>query len=277
MATFSAPDGTLLTYHREGSGAPLLCLPGGPMRDSACLGDLGGLAAHRTLHRLDLRGTGDSAEPADPETYRVDHQVEDVEAFRVALGLERVDLLAHSAGSDLAVLYAARYPERIARLVLVTPAAAAVDVPFTVEDRTRAAAQLADEPWYPQAAAALEATKRGVFDFEAFAPLIYGRWGVAEQEHVAERAGQTHPEAAQYYYQEEAFDPAATRAALASLEAPVLVVAGEFDGGPSPARAAEITAAFPKGEHVVLPGVGHFPWIGEPAPFLAAVREFLDR
>ncbi|MGW6916939.1 alpha/beta fold hydrolase [Kitasatospora sp. NPDC054939] len=277
MPTFSAPDGTRLTYHRSGAGAPLICLPGGPMRASAYLGELGGLAAHRTLYRLDLRGTGDSAVPTDPESYRCDRQVGDVEALRAELGPERVDLLAHSAAADLAVLYAARYPERIGRLLLVTPAAAALDVPFTVEDRTGAAALLADEPWYPAAAAALEATTRGVFDFDAFAPLIYGRWGTAEQEHVAERAAQLHLEAAQHYYRDGAFDPAATRAALAALDAPVLVLAGEYDGGPTPARAAEIAAAFPKGEYAVLPGTGHFPWIGEAGPFLAAAREFLDR
>ncbi|MFJ8041469.1 alpha/beta fold hydrolase [Kitasatospora sp. NPDC096147] len=277
MPTFSAPDGTLLAYHRTGSGAPLLCLPGGPMRASAYYGELGGLAADRSLYRLDLRGTGGSAVPADPESYRCDRQVGDVEAFRAALGLERVDLLAHSAGADLAVLYAAAHPERIGRLLLVTPAAAALDVEATVEDRTRAAALLADEPWYPAAAAALEATKRGIFDFEGFAPLLYGRWGTAELAHVAERAEQLHPEAAQAYYQDEAFAPAATRAALAELTAPVLVLAGEYDGAPTPARAAEIAAAFPNGEHAVLPGAGHFPWVGEAGPFLAAVREFLDR
>jgi hypothetical protein len=42
------------------------------MRDSAYLGDLGGLSARRELIRLDLRGTGQSATPADPATYRCD-------------------------------------------------------------------------------------------------------------------------------------------------------------------------------------------------------------
>lgn len=38
MPTFSAPDGTVLTYHVTGEGPPLLCLPGGPMQDSVYLG-----------------------------------------------------------------------------------------------------------------------------------------------------------------------------------------------------------------------------------------------
>jgi pimeloyl-ACP methyl ester carboxylesterase len=35
--------------------------------------------------------------------------VADVEALRDHLGLERVDVLAHSAAGDLAILYAARF------------------------------------------------------------------------------------------------------------------------------------------------------------------------
>ncbi|MDC7338744.1 alpha/beta hydrolase [Streptomyces lydicus] len=42
---------------------PLVCLAGGPGRDAAYLGDLGGLAAHRQLIVPDSRGTGDSPPP----------------------------------------------------------------------------------------------------------------------------------------------------------------------------------------------------------------------
>jgi hypothetical protein len=39
MPSLRAPDGTELAYHLKGEGRPLICLPGGPMRDSAYLGD----------------------------------------------------------------------------------------------------------------------------------------------------------------------------------------------------------------------------------------------
>ena len=75
MQSFDGSDGTRLAYHRTGKGEPLVVLPGGPMLASAYLGDLGGLSARRSLVRLDLRGTGDSAVPTDPSTYRCDRQV----------------------------------------------------------------------------------------------------------------------------------------------------------------------------------------------------------
>lgn len=120
MPIFRAPDGTRLTYHLRGEGEPLVVLPGGPMRASAYLGNLGGLDAHRQLVLLDLRGTGESELPADRGTYRCDRLVDDVEALRLQLRLERMDVLAHSAGGSLAMLYAARHPQRLGRLALIT-------------------------------------------------------------------------------------------------------------------------------------------------------------
>src|SRR5512145_889760 len=121
MPIISAYDGTRLAYRVRGDGSPVVCLAGGPMRDSIYLGDLGGLADHVQLIILDCRGTGDSHPPADPATYRCDYLVDDVEALREHLGFDKVNLLAHSAAANLALLYAVRYPERLDRLLLITP------------------------------------------------------------------------------------------------------------------------------------------------------------
>ncbi|MFK0293976.1 alpha/beta fold hydrolase [Streptomyces sp. NPDC090442] len=104
MPVLTAGDGAVLAHHSQGNdrGEPPLCLPGGPLRASAYLGDLAGLAEHRQLIRLDLPGTDASGISADPATYRRDRQVDDVETLRAHLGLERVDVLAHSATGDLA-------------------------------------------------------------------------------------------------------------------------------------------------------------------------------
>ncbi|WP_369217165.1 alpha/beta fold hydrolase [Streptomyces flavofungini] len=280
MPTFSAYDGTELAYHEKGVGEPLLCVPGGPMRASVYLGDLGGLAAHRRLILLDLRGTGDSAEPDDVGTYRCDRLVDDIEALREHLGLDRADVLGHSAGADLATLYAARHPERVRTLVLVAPATMAVGGTMTLEDRAEAAALRKDEPWYPAAATALrEIAEQGApsAGWEAIAPLTYGRWDAAAQEHRARSAAQKNAAASEAYYGRAAFDPPATRAALSELEAPVLVLAGALDGGPTPARAAELTALFPAGVRQVQPGGGHFPWLDDPEWFVRRVAGFLAR
>ncbi|MEU0589306.1 alpha/beta hydrolase [Streptomyces sp. NPDC006132] len=277
MPYFTAPDGTRLACHLRGSGEPLVVLPGGPMRASAYLGNLGGLDAHRQLVLLDLRGTGQSAMPADPATYRCDRLVDDVEALRLHLGLERMDLLAHSAGGSLAMLYAARYPQRLSRLALVTATPWALGLPATAEQRLAAARLRASEPWFPEAFPAFEAWLSGTGDFDpAFVPFFYGRWDDTAQAHADREEDETNDDAAGVYGADGAYDPPATRAALAHVTAPVLVLAGGADGGPSPALARQAADAFPAAEFVVQPGAGHYPWLDDPEWFTRRVAAFFS-
>lgn len=156
-AAFSAPDGTELAYRELGAGDPVVCVPGGPMQDSEYLGDLGGLSARHRLIRLDLRGTGASAIPEDTTSYRCDRLVGDVEALRAHLGLDRMNLLGHSGGANLVVLYAAQHPGRVGRLLLITPGLAAVGIDVSAADRREVADLREDEVWFPPASAALKA------------------------------------------------------------------------------------------------------------------------
>lgn len=157
VAMFAAPDGTRLVYRELGEGDPIVCLPGGPMQDSRYLGDLGGLSSRHRLIMLDLRGTGRSAVPEDSSSFRCDRLVDDVEALRAHLGLQRMDLLGHSGGANLAVLYAARYPAQVSRLLLITPGLAAVGVDVSADDRLAVADLRRGEPWFASAHAALTA------------------------------------------------------------------------------------------------------------------------
>ncbi|MFF8730951.1 alpha/beta fold hydrolase [Streptomyces sp. NPDC015171] len=278
MSAFTATDGTRLAYHLRGTGEPLAVLPGGPMRASAYLGDLGGLTAHRALALLDLRGTGDSAVPADPATYRCDRMVDDVEAWRAHMGWEHMDLLAHSAGAALAMLYAARHPHRIRRLVLITPNPSALGMRATPEDRLAAALLRADEPWFAQAFPAFRAWLAGEAEFDdVVLPFFYGRWDDTARAHTVAELDETNEEAGERYFAEGAFTPEATRTALAALTAPVLVHAGEVDGGPRPALARRTAAAFPHAECTVQPGAAHYPWLDDPERFVRGTLAFLDR
>ncbi len=278
VTVFDGTDGTRLAYHQAGEGEPLICLPGGPMQASAYLGDLGGLSEHRSLVLLDLRGTGDSAVPADPTSYRCDRQVDDVEALRAHLRLDRVDLLGHSAGAALAVLYAARYPDRVSRLVLVTPSPRVVGLEITDSDRRQVAELRRGEAWFADAFAAFERVWSGdatAADWDAITPFTHGRWDATSKAHHAQRASQTNEEAAALYYSAGALDPAATRSNLVNLRAPVLLVAGEYDVGLPPKCAAEYAGLFSQAELAVQPGGGHYPWLDSPQWFVQTLAEFL--
>jgi pimeloyl-ACP methyl ester carboxylesterase len=275
---FASYDGTELGYRVLGDGPPLVCLPGGPGRAAEYLGDLGGLARSRQLILADLRGVGLSADPADPATFRVDRLVNDVESLRDHLGLDRMDLLAHSAASILATLYAAAYPERLSRLVLVTPGLAAVDVQGSEEEFRAGIGRPAAEPWYPAARAALEKIMAGELSIAAFAesrPFFYGRWDEAAQAHATVGVAERHQAARLGYFADVEIDATAVKAALAKLTAPVLLYAGDLDPLVTPAMVRQAAPFFNDATIVVQPAAGHFPWIDDPAAFAAAIDSFL--
>jgi len=275
---FASYDGTQLAYHVRGEGPPLVCLPGGPGRATEYLGNLGGLDGFRQLVLLDPRGVGASPDPVDPATFRVDRLVHDVEALRAHLGLERMDLLAHSAGSVLATLYAAAHPDRLSRLILVTPGLAAIGVDATEEEISAALESRAGEPWYPTARAAMDGIMAGDMTFEnyrASRALFYGRWDETAQAHAVVGVAERHAAARNGYFNDAVIDPAATKVALAKLTAPVLLYAGDLDALVTPGMVREAAGSFPDANVVVQPGAGHFPWIDDATAFTTAVRAFL--
>jgi len=277
MPRFTSYDGTTLAYRVLGHGRPLLCLAGGAGRASAYLGDLGGLSRHRRLVVLDNRGTGDSDTPADPATYRRDRLSHDVDALRRHLGLDRIDLLGHSAGAGIAFTYATDHPDRLEHLVLLTPALRAVDLTPTAQDWARHLESRSREPWFADAAAALERLNSGGGDHDdrmAAAPLFYGRWDDAARAHADAEKTQRSLEALAGYWAEGAFTPGITRRALREVDIPVLVHAADADPISPPHRCADLVDLMPTATLTVQRG-GHFPWLDDPDHLVATLAGFL--
>lgn len=276
---FTSYDGARLAYRRAGSGPPLVCVPGGPGRSPGYLGDLGGLGRSRELILPDTRGTGDSEVPADPAAYRCDRIARDVEALRAGLGLERMDLLGHSAGGNVALLYAAAHPERIRHLILLAPGVRALGLTFTDEEQQAAMRRRAAEPWFETAWAAAQAADGGDDSLEAtlgYQPFLYGRWDDTARAHARAAVSDQAAGVRAGFYAEGAFDPPATRAALATVASPVLVYAGELDAVSPPELLAQVAGLFPGWALTVQPGAGHFPWLDDPGQFVSVVTEFLN-
>jgi proline iminopeptidase len=116
-------DGVSLFYQKVGRGnEAVIYLHGGPGSTFHGNGDLMyGLARGRTLIAYDQRGGGRSEVVTNPARLRAEDHVRDLETLRRHFGLERMSLIGLSWGAGLATLYAAQYPERVERMLLISP------------------------------------------------------------------------------------------------------------------------------------------------------------
>jgi proline iminopeptidase len=112
-------------------------------------------------------------------------------------------------------------------------------------------------------------------DWDAVAPFFYGRWDAAAQAHQVAQASQRNQEAATVFGADGAFDPSATKAALATFMSPTLLLAGELDLNTPPSRAVELAHLFPTADFVVQPGTAHFPWLDDAEQFVSTTASFL--
>src|SRR2546427_11510975 len=102
---------------------PVVFLHGGPGQGSYHFAALVGPYMERSLRMVyfDQRGSGNSERPWTGE-YSMATLVEDIEGLRRELGVPQIALIGHSFGGTLALEYAAAYPTRVARLVIVAGA-----------------------------------------------------------------------------------------------------------------------------------------------------------
>src|SRR5882672_380537 len=117
----TASDGVRIAYALSGDGPPLL-MPATWLshlehqwKSLAWRHWLDTLSRKYTLLRYDSRGCGLSDRDAE---YSFDGWMRDIEAVVDAAGLRQFDVLATCWGAPIGVEYAARYPERVKRLVL---------------------------------------------------------------------------------------------------------------------------------------------------------------
>jgi pimeloyl-ACP methyl ester carboxylesterase len=273
----TARDGTQLAIHEVGDGPPLLCIPGGPGRAAEYLEDLGGLSKSRTLLRLDNRGTGSSELPADRESLRLDRLPDDIEDVCVALGLEPVDVLAHSAGCAVALLHAARHPDAVRRLVLITPSGRVFG--WEPDDLDPIRMARAGEAWYAEAAeaqAALDEDPRLARHLEPITrPFWYARWDERAQAHAAAGTRQMSLRAYAGFRPDADYEVDAARESLRAITAEVLIVVGERDAVTGVSVADKYCSLVPHSKRVVVPNAAHYPWVDEPSAFRGVIEDFL--
>jgi pimeloyl-ACP methyl ester carboxylesterase len=116
-----------LRYHYidEGGGDPVVMVHGNPTWSFYFRALIEALRGEDRVIAPDHIGCGLSDKPGDERySYRLKRRVDDLEALLEHLGVrERITLVLHDWGGMIGMAYASRYPERIARIVVMNTAA----------------------------------------------------------------------------------------------------------------------------------------------------------
>lgn len=305
MPYFSSYDGAALHYRvlgAEGTGRtrpPLLCLAGGPARDAAYLGDLGGLAAHHPLVVPDARGTGGAGgtgEPAeapadnpggspaaaDPAEYAFPRLAHDLEALRAHLGHDRFPLLAHDAAAATAQAYAAAHPDRLSHLLLLNPGSRLQGQLPSDARQILASRAAEDEEWWQDAYAAVQRLESATDLAEVrqlllrAAPMAYARWRTPQRAHAATEGDQLNPVPRAGFWQGvDDTTRTAILEGLSKVDVPVLVITGALDAVTGVRPGEAVAASLPRARHHAIPDAGHYPWVDTPGSLVRLVVDFL--
>jgi pimeloyl-ACP methyl ester carboxylesterase len=215
---------------------------------------------HRVI-RLDLIGHGGTAAPRSG--YDIPHQAAFVGAVLDKLGVDRVTVIGHSMGGEVATALAEARPRRIDRVVLI-------DTPPADEVEFDAVTRAYLFPVIGQVLAHLRtdtALRRGLA--QGFAPgfAVPPRFvaDVRQLTYTAFRSA--HAESAAYRAQRAVSD----RLTALDPVPPTLVIFGALDAIVSPQSAA-LFERVPEAKVVVLPGVGHSPMVEAPAKVIELIE-----
>jgi 3-oxoadipate enol-lactonase len=248
-----------LAHDERGSGPAILLIHGHPFSRRMWAGQLDALSDDFRVVAPDLPGYGES--PARGETISPRGLADSVVELMDALGIERATVVGLSLGGLVAMELGLGYPDRVAGLVLTATTAA----PLTREEaemRRSTAERLEQDGMLDHA---LEMAGR------LFGPAA--RREPALVLPILETMLTTSPAGAAAALRGRAERPA-YHELLPGLRVPALVLAGDADFFSTAEITAQLVAALPDPEVVILPGIGHMPNLEAPEAFDRAVRTF---
>lgn len=251
----------LIHFQREGEGQPLVLIHGVGANLASWDEIVGELSSDFDILRLDLRGHGNSAHI--PNAYSIDAFAEDVLSMMDAGGVKRAHLAGFSLGGLIAQRLAHRWPGRFARVAILSAVAGR-----TREEREKVVSRL-------------DMIRKG--GVEAIVGAAQDRWFTQEfarknpdviKNRIAELKAVHLPSYLEAY---RVFGTTELVDSLHEIQAPTLVMTGEFDQGSNVRMAETMHRLIPNSELRILPGLKHSILVEAPGLVAGHLREFFSR
>jgi pimeloyl-ACP methyl ester carboxylesterase len=267
-------NGTTLYVRTGGTGPAVVLLHGYGETGDMWAPLAARLAANQTVIIPDLRGMGLSAQPSDG--YDKKTQGHDVAGVLDALKIDKADLVTHDIGNMVGYAFAAEYPARVSRFVLIDAPLPGIG-PW--DDIVRSHALWHFSFWGPDAERLVAGRERIYLDrfWNEFSadPKNFSEAARVHYARLYARPGAMHAGFEQFKaFDQDAIDDKAFLA-KGKLGMPVLAVGGEKSFGPT--MAVVMRAAATNVQEAIVPKSGHWVMEEKPGATIALVTGFLAK
>jgi len=272
--------GASLFFKSIGSGEPVVVLHGGPGLDHTyLLPQLSPLAKHHTLIFYDQRASGKSTGSVDSATITINQFVEDLEEFRKAMKIEKLNLLGHSWGGLLAMDYAIKYPQCVKSLILANSVGATQESWIDASKNRERRRTPHDSASLKQIMSSSEFVKGDLTTMRRFAKMFFRSYfhnqslgeslSVDFTEQTARNLFAIFGLMGKYW---SSYNIAKD---LKELHCPTLILYSDDDIIPS-VYSQQLNEYIPGSKLALLKNCGHFSFIEAPKEFFGECEKFLD-
>ena len=279
-----------LAYYEAGTGSTILFLSGGPGDDHSYLRPVANpLTPDFRCVLYDQRGTGRSfLAERDETTLAISAFFEDIEALRIHLKLERLNIVGHSWGATLALMYCVVHPERVNSIALIGLGPLSEELAdVAAANRLKPLTAVEREELATLSALRRAAIEEGNFDLQRQSHIRIVTTLNARGLFYSTEAIESHRTFFSTHY---SFDPITAKYVnkqifptlvhiqlwerFSSVTAAMLVLYGYQDFEPI-TQAYLLKEQVPHAQLCFLNECGHLPWLEQPAKFYEVLEGFL--
>jgi len=268
---FAFVNGAKVHYQRAGSGRPLLLLHGLVGSAKNWRRNISFLARDSAVYAVDLFNMGESERIPGLDA-GLAATADRLAAYMDAVGLSEADIAAHSHGGSVAMMLAARHPERVRSLILFAPANPFCDLGnqlirfYQTRFGTWCARLI---PFLPRMLKATALSRMygdpSRVSEDALEGYTQGLHIPGTVDHVLQ------------IVQRWGVDMGLLRSVLTDVASkPTLLIWGDRDRAVGLNSARELQRTLPQSSLIVLPGVGHIPFEEMPEICNQAMRDWLS-
>jgi proline iminopeptidase len=241
------------------------------------------LAKQLRLVFIDTRGSGLSGRPADPMRMGSVDMANDLEALRAHLGLSEINILGHSNSGAIALAYAARYTDRVSKLVLIDSQVLGLSA---TADTQRILQNRATDPRFKEATRIVSTFFTGQMNpatsdesLEAFIAQVLPLFLHSPEKSLPLAQEQLSGPISSYafisQFAADAAFPIDQTKSLGAIRAKALIMVGRHDYICPVALSERLHEGIPESRLVIFEESGHLPWLEEPNAFFAELERFL--